>query len=84
MIRDRSFELPNWCSGYHVSLIRRRSPVRNWHLALFYFKDIYFAERPASERLLTKKLDLRGVNKMTDWKKALSEYIESYYQGYLD
>lgn len=49
-----------------------------------YFKDIYFAERPASERLLTKKLDFRGVNKMQDWKVALKEYIDNYYQGYLD
>lgn len=48
-----------------------------------YFKDVYFAERPASERLVTKKLDLRGVNKMRDWKIALKEYVENYYQDYL-
>lgn len=48
-----------------------------------YFKHVYFAERPASERLTTKKLDLRGVNKMRDWKVALKEYIENYYQNYL-
>ena len=48
-----------------------------------YFKEIYYAERPASERLLTKKLDLRGVNKMKDWKIALKEYLDKYYQGYL-
>lgn len=49
-----------------------------------YFKDIYYAERPPSERLITKKLDLRGVNMMRDWKLSLKEYIETYYQGYLD
>ena len=48
-----------------------------------YFKDVYFAERPASERLATKKLDLRGVNQMRDWKVALKEYIENYYPDYL-
>lgn len=48
-----------------------------------YFKDVYFAERPASERLLTRKLDLRGVNKMRDWKIALKEYLDNYYQNYL-
>lgn len=48
-----------------------------------YFKDVYFAERPASERLVTKKLDLRGVNKMQDWRIALKEYVENYYQDYL-
>lgn len=49
-----------------------------------YFKDIYYAERPDSERLVTRKLELRGINKMKDWKIALEEYIKNYYQGYLD
>ncbi len=49
-----------------------------------YFKEEYFAERPASERLVTKKLELRGVNKMQDWRVALREYINNYYSGYLD
>ena len=44
---------------------------------LNYFKDIYYAERPHSERLLTKKLNLRGVNKMRDWRISLKEYIDS-------
>ena len=48
-----------------------------------YFKDVYYAQRPASERLLTKKLNLRGINKMKDWKVALKEYIDNYYQDYL-
>ncbi|MHC1698704.1 MAG: NAD(P)-dependent oxidoreductase [Geobacteraceae bacterium] len=49
-----------------------------------YFKDIYFAERPASERLITKKLDFRSVNKMRDWREALKIYLETSYKGYLD
>jgi dTDP-4-dehydrorhamnose reductase len=49
-----------------------------------YFKAEYFAERPASERLLTRKLNLRGVSAMRDWQISLKEYIENYYQGYLD
>lgn len=49
-----------------------------------YFKDIYFAQRPASERLITKKLDLRKVNRMRDWKVALKEYLNNYYKGYLE
>lgn len=48
-----------------------------------YFKEVYFAERPASERLITKKLDLRGVNQMRDWRVALKEYIDNYYSGYI-
>lgn len=49
-----------------------------------YFKEIYFAERPASERLDTMKLRLRDVNQMQDWKISLNEYIKKYYHSYLD
>lgn len=48
-----------------------------------HFKDIYFAERPPNERLINKKLDIRGLNIMQDWKAALKEYIDNYYQDYL-
>jgi dTDP-4-dehydrorhamnose reductase len=49
-----------------------------------YFKEIYFAERPACERLINAKLTMRNLNLMQDWKIALKEYISHYYQGYLD
>lgn len=49
-----------------------------------YFKDIYFAERPPCERLENKKLALRNINLMRDWRIALKEYIENYYIGYLE
>ena len=49
-----------------------------------YFKEIYFAERPACERLVNAKLTMRNLNLMQDWKIALKEYISQYYQGYLD
>ena len=48
-----------------------------------YFKEEYFAKRPSSERLLNKKLNLRGLNIMRDWKVALREYIKDYYSDYL-
>jgi dTDP-4-dehydrorhamnose reductase len=48
-----------------------------------YFKDIYFAERPPCERLENRKLNLRGINLMQDWKVALKEYIDLYYHSYL-
>ncbi len=48
-----------------------------------YFKEIYFAERPPCERLENKKLKLRNINLMKDWKVALKEYIDLYYRAYL-
>ena len=67
-----------------ISVLGKQDEIKITTVSSDYFKDIYFAERPASERLLTKKLDLRGVNKMRDWKISLKEYIDNYYQGYLD
>ena len=48
-----------------------------------YFKDEYYAPRPPSERLINKKLQLRGLDKMRDWKVCLKEYLESSYTNYL-
>jgi dTDP-4-dehydrorhamnose reductase len=49
-----------------------------------YFKEIYFAERPPCERLINRKLNIRNLNLMQDWKIALREYLDKYYMGYLD
>jgi len=48
-----------------------------------FFKQTYFAERPASERLINKKLELRHLNVMRDWKVSLKEYIDNYYKDYV-
>lgn len=67
-----------------LTILGKDDEVKITTVSSDYFKDIYFAERPASERLVTKKLDLRGVNQMRDWRIALKEYVENYYTGYLD
>lgn len=54
------------------------TPVSSEH-----FKQEYFAPRPPSERLITKKLDLRGVNVMRDWRICVDEYLAGYYPDYL-
>ena len=48
-----------------------------------YFKNIYFADRPPSERLTNAKLNMRGLNTMRHWKIGLREYLEDYYKDYL-
>jgi dTDP-4-dehydrorhamnose reductase len=49
-----------------------------------HFAKEYFAARPASERLLTTKLDLRGLNVMRDWRVCLEEYLAERYADYLE
>jgi len=64
--------------------LNKENEVKITSVTSDYFKDVYYAERPPSERLITRKLDLRGVNKMQDWKIALKTYIDRYYSGYVD
>jgi dTDP-4-dehydrorhamnose reductase len=66
-----------------LKILNKDNDVKITKVGSDFFKEEYFAERPASERLVTKKLDLRGVNKMHDWKIALKNYIEEYYYNYL-
>lgn len=67
-----------------LKVIGKDEEVKIIEVSSDYFKDVYFAERPASERLLTKKLQIRDVNEMQDWRVALKDYVSKYYQGYLD
>ena len=67
-----------------IKILGKENEIKITAVNSDYFKDVYFAERPASERLLTRKLALRGVSAMRDWRISLKEYIETYYQNYLD
>jgi len=49
-----------------------------------HFAATYFAPRPACERLLNRKLALRGLDLMRPWREALSEYLRTDYAGYVD
>jgi dTDP-4-dehydrorhamnose reductase len=66
-----------------LKILKKDKEIKITTVTSEYFKDVYFAARPASERLITKKLDLRGVNHMRDWRISLKEYIETYYSDYL-
>ena len=49
-----------------------------------YFAEEYFADRPACERLINKRLYDIELNIMRDWRVALNEYILEYYSAYLN
>ena len=80
------------CDGLTSRLDVARELVRHLRLAdqikitevgSDYFAKEYFAARPDSERLINRKLALRGLNNMRDWKVGLHEYLDGYYAGYL-
>jgi len=62
-----------------LTLLKLDKPVTIEEVTSDYFSEEYFAERPACERLINKKLDDAGLNIMRDWKVALKEYIQDYY-----
>lgn len=68
---------------YLVKALGKADEVAVEPVSSDYFAKEYFAPRPPSERLITKKLDLRGVNVMRDWRVCLDEYLADKYQGYL-
>lgn len=43
-----------------------------------YFKNDYFAPRPASEKLINLKLKTRNILFMRDWRICLKEYSEEF------
>jgi dTDP-4-dehydrorhamnose reductase len=43
-----------------------------------FFSKEYFAPRPASEKLITSRLDFLGLNVMRPWQEALAEYVTEY------
>lgn len=66
-----------------ISLLKKKDTIKLNEVDSDYFSKEYFAERPPNERLINRKLDLRRINIMRDWKIALKEYLDNYYLDYL-
>ena len=66
-----------------IRLLNLEDKVKLTPVGSDFFKETYFAERPPCERLINRKLTIRGLNLMRDWRVALKDYIDNYYKGYL-
>jgi dTDP-4-dehydrorhamnose reductase len=66
-----------------VRALRLENEVKVTPVSSEHFAAEYFAARPASERLITRKLDLRDLNIMRDWRVCLEEYLGEAYPNYL-
>ena len=62
-----------------VSLLWLHNDITINEVSSHYFAKEYSAPRPDCERLINKKLSLRWINIMRDWKIALKEYISTYW-----
>jgi dTDP-4-dehydrorhamnose reductase len=67
-----------------VKLLGVQHTVKITSVDSSYWAKEYFSIRPASERLVDKKLTLQGLYTMRDWRICLDEYIKLYYKGYLE
>jgi len=67
-----------------IKLLGLEEKVKIHPVTSDYFSKEYFAERPPCERLINRKLIIRNMNVMRDWRVALKEYLDNYYQGYME
>jgi dTDP-4-dehydrorhamnose reductase len=66
-----------------LSILKLDKKIKINEVSSDYFKKEYFAARPESERLINRKLNLRGLNIMRDWQTALREYLIEYFKDYI-
>ena len=66
-----------------IKILEQEKEIKITEVTSDYFAKEYYAVRPPCERLVNRKLNIRDVNIMRDWKLALKEYIDNYYQNYL-
>jgi len=60
-----------------VRLLGLDNSVRINAVPSSHFAQEFFAPRPPNERLINRKLDLRGMNMMRDWREALRDYLDA-------
>ena len=67
-----------------IKILSLNKEIKLTQVTSNYFSKEYYAPRPPSERLINKKLKLRNLDIMRNWKIALKEYIDNSYSEYLD
>ncbi len=65
-----------------LNILNLQDKIKLNEVSSDYFKKDYFAVRPGSETLNNKKLQLRKVDTMRDWKVTLKEYLENDYKNF--
>jgi dTDP-4-dehydrorhamnose reductase len=66
-----------------IDVLGLRGSVTITPVASDFFAKTYFAPRPDCERLVNRRLALRGLDIMRQWQEALADYIATDYRDYL-
>ena len=66
-----------------IEILGKQNEIEILPVKSDFFKKEYFAVRPASERLINRKLEILNLDIMRDWRIALREYVKDYYSDYL-
>jgi dTDP-4-dehydrorhamnose reductase len=66
-----------------IKLLNLENEVIIEEVTTDFFAKEYFAERPPNERLINRRLNDLNLNKMRDWKVALSDYVQSRYSYHI-
>jgi dTDP-4-dehydrorhamnose reductase len=70
-------------AGELLNILNLENSMKITPVDSHHFKNQYFAPRPFSERLVNTKLHLRGMDRISNWKAAMCEYLNNYYRDYL-
>ena len=60
-----------------LKILKKTNDIELREVDSSFFSKEYFSKRPRSERLINRKLNLRNLNIMRDWKICLKEYLEN-------
>jgi len=66
-----------------IKVLNLTDKVKINEVSSSFFAKEFYAPRPDSERLINRKLELRKLNQMRDWRVALKQYVNEAYAGYL-
>ena len=66
-----------------IRILGKEDKIKIKPVSSEFFSKEYFAKRPKSERLISKKLQIRDCYIMRDWRVCLREYLDNYYKDYL-
>tara|TARA_B100000965_G_C19516664_1_gene724530 strand:- start:860 stop:1288 length:429 start_codon:yes stop_codon:yes gene_type:complete len=64
-----------------LSILNLDQKIKIEKVSSDFFSQEYFAERPACERLVNKRLNDINLNLMRDWRIALKDCILEYYKN---